>query len=55
MGEWWTKAVGEIPRVLEIVISAWLVSGIAAAMIACNKGLNGCSWLAMGLLFGPSR
>ncbi|MCA9910356.1 MAG: zinc ribbon domain-containing protein [Anaerolineae bacterium] len=31
----------------------WLLFGIATAIIASNKGLNGCGWLIVGVLLGP--
>ncbi len=31
----------------------WLVCGIAAAVVASNRGANGCLWFGLGLLFGP--
>ena len=31
----------------------WLLCGIAAAMIASNKGRSGCGFFALGILLGP--
>jgi hypothetical protein len=31
----------------------WLLFGIAAAMIASNKGRSGCGFFALGVLLGP--
>lgn len=39
---------------LEVIIGViWLLSTIAAASIAYNKGDNGCFGLILGILFGP--
>lgn len=35
------------------VVVIWLLAGISSAVVATNKGRNGCSWLMLGLLFGP--
>ncbi len=37
---------------MEIVI-LWLLFGVGAAVVAGNRGGNGCLWLALGFLFGP--
>jgi hypothetical protein len=38
---------------MEIALLIWLVCGIAAAIIASNRGANGCLWFGLGFLFGP--
>lgn len=38
---------------MEIVILIWIVCGIAAAVIASNRGADGCLWFGLGILFGP--
>ena len=35
------------------VVIIWLLSGIASAMVATNKGRSGCSWFLLGFLLGP--
>jgi hypothetical protein len=43
--------VAEGPGVEVFVV--WLLFGVAAAMVAANKGLGGCLWFGLGILFGP--
>lgn len=31
----------------------WLLFGIVSAVIASNKGRNGCGWFLLGVLLGP--
>jgi hypothetical protein len=31
----------------------WVLFGVASAIVASNKGRNGCGWFIMGVLFGP--
>src|SRR6266699_3456512 len=38
---------------MEVAILIWIVCGIAAAVIASNRGANGCLWFGFGILFGP--
>ena len=40
------------PRLMSFLI-IWLLCGIAAAMIASNKGRSGCGFFALGILLGP--
>ena len=35
------------------MIIMWFLFGIVTAIIASNKGQNGCGWLILGFLFGP--
>lgn len=35
------------------ILFIWILFGIVAAVVATNKGLNGCSWFALGVLLGP--
>jgi hypothetical protein len=37
---------------MEILV-IWLLFGIVAAVVATNKGRNGCGWFALGVLLGP--
>jgi predicted amidophosphoribosyltransferase len=38
---------------MEIVIVFWLLCGVAAAIVAGNRGANGCLWFGLGVLLGP--
>lgn len=38
---------------MEIAILIWIVFGIAAAMVASNRGASGSLWFALGVLLGP--
>lgn len=38
---------------MEIAILIWIVCGIAAGVIASNRGGSGCLWFGLGILFGP--
>lgn len=38
---------------MELAIIIWLISGIAAAMVANSRGANGCLWFGLGVLAGP--
>jgi len=38
---------------MQIAILLWVVCGIGAAVIASNRGGNGCLWFGLGILFGP--
>ena len=31
----------------------WLLFGICAAIVASNRGANGCLWFGLGVLLGP--
>src|SRR5207302_4441172 len=31
----------------------WILCGIGAALVAQNRGANGCLWFGLGVLFGP--
>ena len=31
----------------------WLLFGISAAVVASNRGANGCLWFGIGVLLGP--
>ena len=35
------------------ILFFWLLCGIVSAVIAGNKGRNGCAWLLGGALLGP--
>ena len=37
---------------MEVFIAIWVISGIAAAMIASSKGREPVGWFVIGLLFG---
>lgn len=37
---------------MEIAI-IWLLFGVVAAVVATNKGRNGCGWFLLGVLLGP--
>src|ERR1035437_7912530 len=34
-------------------ILIWIVCGIAAAVVASNRGANGCLWFGLGVALGP--
>jgi hypothetical protein len=36
-----------------LLVIIWLICGIGAAVIASNRGANGCVWFAFGVLLGP--
>lgn len=38
---------------MEILVLLWVVCGIGAAVVANNRGANGCLWFGLGVLFGP--
>jgi hypothetical protein len=38
---------------MEILLLFWIACGIFTAVVANNRGLNGCWWLVLGFLFGP--
>jgi hypothetical protein len=38
---------------MEIAIVVWLICGIAAAVVASNRGDSGCIWFGLGILLGP--
>jgi hypothetical protein len=38
---------------MELAILIWVLCGIGAALVAQNRGANGCLWFALGVLFGP--
>ena len=31
----------------------WILFGVVTAVVASNKGLNGCGWFALGTFLGP--
>lgn len=35
------------------LILIWLLFGVVTAVVATNKGLNGCGWFILGVLLGP--
>ena len=37
---------------MEFII-LWLLCGIITAVVASNKGRDGCGWFILGVLFGP--
>lgn len=37
---------------MEILV-IWILFGIASAVVASNKGRDGCGWFILGVLFGP--
>lgn len=38
---------------MEFVLGCWLLFGICAAIVASNRGANGCLWFGLGILLGP--
>jgi predicted amidophosphoribosyltransferase len=38
---------------MELVILIWIVCGLGAAVVASNRGADGCLWFVLGVLFGP--
>ena len=38
---------------MELLIITWVLFGIAAVLVANNKGMDGCSWFVIGFLLGP--
>lgn len=42
----------EVLLILLIVLLIWVGSAVATAVIARNKGRNGCIWLAIGIVLG---
>ncbi len=39
---------------MEIIVP-WILCGVISAVVASNKGRDGCGWFAIGLLIGPFR
>lgn len=37
---------------MELLI-VWLLFGVVTAVVASNKGRNGCGWFTLGVLLGP--
>ncbi len=35
------------------ILLVWILCGVVAAVVATNKGRNGCGWFALGVLLGP--
>jgi len=35
------------------IVVIWLLFGLAAAIVATNKGKTGCGWFALGVALGP--
>ncbi len=42
----------EVLLILLIVLLIWVGCAVATAVIARNKGRNGCIWLAIGIVLG---
>ena len=38
---------------LLLVLLIWTFCGIGSAVVASNRGANGCLWFALGFVFGP--
>lgn len=38
---------------IEVLLAIWIVTAVAAAIIANSKGRSGCGWLILSALFGP--
>ena len=38
---------------MEFAVLIWIVCGIAAAVVAGNRGANGCLWFGLGVVLGP--
>jgi predicted amidophosphoribosyltransferase len=38
---------------MEVFLLLWVVCGFFAAMVASNRGANGCLWFGLGVLLGP--
>lgn len=38
---------------MELFVLIWIACGVAALVIASNKGRSGCGWGVLGFLFGP--
>lgn len=38
---------------MELFVILWLGCGVAAALVASNKGQSGCGGFALGVLLGP--
>ena len=36
-----------------MLVTIWLLCGVAAAVVASNRGANGCLWFALGIVLGP--
>lgn len=35
------------------ILFIWILFGVATAVVAQNKGRNGCEWFILGVLLGP--
>lgn len=35
------------------ILLIWILFGAATAVVASNKGRNGCGWFILGVLLGP--
>lgn len=35
------------------LVFIWFLFGVVTAVVATNKGLNGCGWFLLGILLGP--
>jgi hypothetical protein len=35
------------------IVFFWLMFGLVTAVVASNKGRNGCGWFILGMLLGP--
>jgi len=38
---------------MEFALVIWILFGVVTAVVATNKGKNGCAWFALGVLLGP--
>jgi hypothetical protein len=38
---------------MEFALVIWILFGVVSAVVATNKGKNGCAWFALGVLLGP--
>jgi hypothetical protein len=36
-----------------MLILVWLTCGVAASIVASNRGGSGCLWFGLGIVFGP--
>lgn len=40
-------------NIMELILVIWLLFGICSAVVASNRGANGCLWFVVGVLLGP--
>ena len=38
---------------IAMAVITWLLFGVTSAVVATNKGRNGCGWFTLGFLLGP--